>query len=159
MDKELEDGWRIEFEAHLLLNPYSKVSDIYMSENNPTEYANQATTRKWMWYLAACKAREQEIVNKECNCCGGSDADINKYTDKLKQEIESLKEQLRRERECVDFYASKDNWQDNDLYGFPSSIKDDEQFGDEFGESKHLTVGGRLARETQNKRQRILHEN
>jgi predicted RNase H-like nuclease (RuvC/YqgF family) len=29
---------------------------------------------------------------KECNCCGGSDADINKYTDELKEQNKKMRE-------------------------------------------------------------------
>jgi hypothetical protein len=50
-------------------------------------------------------------------------------------------------KKAVDFYADKNNWHDNDLLGCPPSIFGDSQAGDEFGDSKHLTVGGKRARQ------------
>lgn len=72
----------------------------------------------------------------------------------LDEEIASLKEQLKREQDCVDFYADKDNWVDMEVLGYLSSIRNDEQYGNEFGESKHLCVGGKLARSTQARREK-----
>jgi len=41
---------------------------------------------------------KEQLVSKECNLCGGSDADINKYIDKLRKK-------LAREMAMVDLCA------------------------------------------------------
>ena len=76
------------------------------------------------------------------------------YEDK-NREIEKLKQENEKLRECVEFYANKDNWSDNDLFGCPSSIIGDSEYGKETYEykhkyqfSKHLTLGGKKARQT-----------
>ena len=68
--------------------------------------------------------------------------------------IASLKEQLKREQDCVDFYADKDNWVDMEMIGYSSSIRNDEQCGNEFGESEYLSIGGKLARSAQARREK-----
>ena len=70
------------------------------------------------------------------------------------KEIASLKEQLKREQDCVDFYADKDNWVDMEMIGYSSSIRNDEQCGNEFGESEYLSIGGKLARSAQARREK-----
>ena len=72
--------------------------------------------------------------------------------DDLRREVEQLKEENKILKDCAEFYSLSDNWIDNDLFGHPPSIvMSDMQSGNEFGESKHLTVGGKLARETLSK--------
>jgi DNA-directed RNA polymerase beta subunit len=66
---------------------------------------------------------------------------------------QKLREQNKKMRECLEWYACTDNWRDNDCIGYsPSIINDsldgkdyDLMIGDEIF-SKHLTVGGRRAR-------------
>ena len=72
----------------------------------------------------------------------------------FEKEIASLKEQLKREQDCVDFYADKDNWVDMEMIGYSSSIRNDEQCGNEFGESEYLSIGGKLARSAQARREK-----
>lgn len=76
------------------------------------------------------------------------------HIEKLEKEIASLKEQLKREQDCVDFYADKDNWVDMEMIGYSSSIRNDEQCGNEFGESEYLSIGGKLARSAQARREK-----
>lgn len=39
---------------------------------------------------------KEQLINKECNCCGGSDADVNKYIDKLKEQLIRQQEQHKK---------------------------------------------------------------
>lgn len=63
------------------------------------------------------------------------------------KELQELRTQLEKAEKVIGFYSNHENWFDNELIGKTSSIVSrDEQAGDEFGESKHLCVGGKLAR-------------
>jgi hypothetical protein len=81
-------------------------------------------------------------------------------------EIAQLKEQLKRERDCVDFYADISSWSGEDCTGWNHThiicIKDQEEsvtgvwdpFKDENPqmEDEYGNVGGKLARLTQQQR-------
>jgi hypothetical protein len=79
---------------------------------------------------------KEQLINKECNCCGGSDADVNKY-------ISKLKKQLKREQECTDFYANKKNI--NQMCNGT---------GDDYEEIDGVFHGGKRARATQARREK-----
>ena len=78
--------------------------------------------------------------------------------DDLEKEIASLKEQLKREQECTDFYAKKGSWKTNSgrLYtvaengNYLTICGDYEQMRDELNHR----VGGKLARSTQARREK-----
>lgn len=71
----------------------------------------------------------------------------------LVKQIPQLKKELKRERSAVDFYANSENWKDNNLLGVnPSIVDEDTIFENESVESNHITIGGKLARQTQKER-------
>lgn len=76
--------------------------------------------------------------------------------------IESLQLQNKIMREALEFYADIDSWTDNDLNGCGPSICGDSLDGKDYdlmiGEerfSKHITVGGKRAREALKKIEEI----
>lgn len=73
--------------------------------------------------------------------------------EKLKQAYDELMEELKKERECVDFYASKENYYWNEEnYSF-SNLHDSDSWLDKDDGINYF--GGRKARETQIARQAI----
>jgi len=81
-------------------------------------------------------------------------------TPNLLREIEQLKEELRNERIAVDYYANRKSWvyPGNDYWNFDIAKKDVEKLQVPNSNSKNNVehVGGKLARETQEKRKIIL---
>lgn len=73
------------------------------------------------------------------------------YIEQLEQELIKLKAQLKREQECVDFYANHENWSDFDEPYENNVICNDSDLWD-IGNFKPNNVGGKLARETQKMR-------
>lgn len=71
-------------------------------------------------------------------------------------EINQLKEELKSERKCVDFYAGRYNWKTNS--GRPFTVSENGNFMTICGDFEQLReglnnrVGGKRARETQSKR-------
>jgi len=74
--------------------------------------------------------------------------EANKFSLKSKEKIEKLEAELKRERDTVDFYADKNNWDQADGYDFDCIINNDCR---PFNET-NCYYGGKLARETQQQR-------
>lgn len=67
--------------------------------------------------------------------------------EQLKQELERVKCDLKEAIEVISWYSDHNNYRDHEILGYPTGIVGDDQLGNEFGESKHLTVGGKRARQ------------
>ena len=77
---------------------------------------------------------------------------LNQKCEEYEAEIEKLKQELKSERECVDFYGNKENWFSHLGYkAYGSTIGrciDKDDISD--------LNGGKLARETQKNRKVII---
>lgn len=75
---------------------------------------------------------------------------LNEKCEELEAEIYQLKEELKRERECVDFYSKKENYRLAD-HGDRIQISGDDW--DKVENERNFSYhGGRYARETQAQR-------
>jgi len=89
MTPDQEKQWREEFEKHMGLP-----SHYFIKTENEIEYRISDIYHDWCLYLAARQKAQEEIDNKECNCCGGTDSHINKYVEKLRNEIKKMKDEF-----------------------------------------------------------------
>lgn len=64
-----------------------------------------------------------------------------------RNDYHELKQKLSEALEVIRFYGDERNWLDNDLAGYPPSIRNDSEIGDNIKFSDHITVGGKRARE------------
>lgn len=67
------------------------------------------------------------------------------------EECADLKAELKRERECVDFYADKNNWHQGAMCAHEREIFTDDWYDldSDKKEGKYIWYGGKRARETQ----------
>lgn len=120
----------------------------------------KCSEQHWAFYLAACKKRIEEteenwnkfiIANKEASRNASLAMEHSK-------EIFQLKEELKREQACVDFYAKEVNWQTekvnhdqgNPIYRYNLSIGTNDMTVDGI-----IAYGGKRARETQAQRKAL----
>ena len=151
MTPEQESHWREEFERLIKYKGTIRFSG--------GTYADNRLHQKWIGFQTA-KRRDQKMVASLKEELDEMTQDRNRIHEdrfKLVQEIEQLKEELKRERSAVDFYANPENW-DNFEYSslYVISTEDLEDIEYKFKNQKqsdyYENVGGKLARQTQQQR-------
>lgn len=83
---------------------------------------------------------------------------LNEVNEKLHFEIISLKNQVETLKKCVEFYANKENWSYFDIHSWStgeSTPRGDTECLEGYGNKGSKSYGGKLARETLKKLNRV----
>lgn len=167
MNQENEQRYREEFEELFMIR-YAR----------PTQKHNLGDKGRELAYLAGRKKGEEEqvrlsdviqdyyikwkahdsLVREQIKEIAQLKAELESYKGSCGMhtinEIKQLKEELKRERECVDFYANKEHWQPPADQGFSHkyNLFNEEDLHDMIDNDDDGTCGGKRAREVQAQR-------
>ena len=151
MTPEQGSQWREEFERLIKYKGTIRFSG--------GTYADNRLHQKWIGFQTA-KRRDQKRVASLKEELDEMTQDRNRIHEdrfKLVQEIEQLKEELMRERDTVDFYASSESWNYSGYATYTERhfAKISEKMKIDYDDAENYPVsiiGGRLARQTQQQR-------
>lgn len=89
-------------------------------------------------------------------CIEGNPGGVNLFN--ANKEIEALRAELQKERECVDWYANKENWTHFDMHSWTtgdSTPRGDVECLDGAGKIGSKSYGGKRARQRQQQRREV----